>query len=370
MRTRAAVLWEARTDWKVETIDLDPPRAGEVLVRIVAAGMCHSEDHHATGDVPFTAPMIGGHEGAGVVEETGPGVTSVAPGDHVVFSSLPSCGRCPSCSVGRHNLCDLVMHIGAGRQLSDHTARHHLGGEDLAINCFLGAFAEHTVVNEMSLIKVDSSLPLEKLCVLSCGVPTGWGSAVYAGEAKLGDDVAVVGVGGLGSAAVQGARNAGARRIFAIDPVEWKREKALGFGATHTAAGVAEAFDVIQDVTWGRMCDVVVLTMGVGRGGLMADVMRLAAKRGRVVVTNIHPADEIDVRLSMNDLIQMEKRIVGAIFGSVNARRDIPALIESYRDGRLDLDGMITREYPLDEINQGYRDLRAGRNIRGVLRMG
>lgn len=239
MRTQAAVLWEPKSGWKIETIELDPPKAGEVLVRMVAAGLCHSEDHHATGDVPFTAPMIGGHEGAGVVEAVGPGVSSVTVGDHVVFSSLPSCGRCPSCSVGRHNLCDLLAHIGQGRQLSDHTARHHIGDTDLSITCFLGAFARHTVVNELSVIKVADHLPLELLCILSCGVPTGWGSAVYAGEVRLGDNVAVVGVGGLGSAAVQGARQAGARHIFAIDPVAWKQDKAREFGATHTAPGCA-----------------------------------------------------------------------------------------------------------------------------------
>jgi len=369
MRTEAAVLWEAKSEWRIETIELDPPKTGEVLVRMVAAGLCHSEDHHVSGDVPFTAPMIGGHEGAGVVEEVGPGVTSVAVGDHVVFSSLPSCGRCPSCSVGRQNLCDLIMHIGAGRQLSDHTARHHIGDQDLAINCFLGAYSRHTVVNELSLIKVEKQLPLDRLCVLSCGVPTGWGSVVHAGEVRVGDNVAVVGAGGLGSAAVQAARIAGARRIFAIDPVTWKREKAVGFGATDTAADVHEAFGLIRDATWGRMCDQVVLTMGVGRSALLADVMRLTAKRGRVVVTNIYPADELDVRLSLNDLIQMEKRIVGAIFGSVNARKDIPALIRSYEDGALDLDGMITREYPLSGVNQGYQDMHAGKNIRGILRL-
>ena len=368
MRTQAAVLWEAGTEWRIEDVELDPPRTGEVLVRMVSAGLCHSEDHHATGDVPFTAPMIGGHEGAGVVAETGPGVTSVAPGDHVVFSSLPGCGRCPSCAVGRHNLCDVMADIAQGRQILDRTSRHHVRGVDASITCFLGAFARHTVVNEMSVIKVAEHLPLAPLCILGCGVPTGWGSAVYAGGVRTGDSVAVVGVGGLGSAAVQGARQAGARHIVAIDPVEWKRTKARAFGATHTAPGVTAAHELVGEITWGRMCDQVILTMGVGDATLLADAMALAAKRGRVVVTNIYPADQIDVRLSMNDLIQMEKRLVGAIFGSVNSRRDIPALIRRYEEGTLDLDGMITREYDLKAVNDGYHDMHAGKNIRGVLR--
>lgn len=369
MRTQAAVLWEPGADWKIEDIELDPPRTNEVLVRIVASGLCHSEDHHATGDVPFEAPMVGGHEGAGIVEEVGPGVTAVAVGDHVVFSSIPSCDKCPSCAAGQHNICDLGQFIARGRQILDHTARHHVGDTDLAIACFLGCYARHTVVNELSLIPVDPGLPLDRLCLVGCAVPTGWGSVVYTSEMRPGDDVAVIGTGGLGSAAVQGARQAGARRIFAIDPVEWKRNKALDFGATHTGAGVREAFDLVRDVTHGQMCNRVVLTMGVGRGDLMADVMALVAKRGRAVITNIHRLAETDVHLSLLELTQYEKQIAGCIFGSVNSRRDIPQFIEYYQEGRLDLDGMVTREYALEEVSQGYQDLKNGKNIRGVLRM-
>jgi NDMA-dependent alcohol dehydrogenase len=369
MQTEAAILTQSGSEWKVEQIDLDGPRAGEVLVRVEAAGLCHSEEHHVTGDVPFAAPMIGGHEGAGVVEAVGPGVTVVAPGDHIVFSSIPNCGRCPSCATGRQNLCDLAAGIAEGLQLSDGTSRHHLAGTDLTINCMIGCYARHTVVNEASVVKVEPDIPPSVACLVGCGVPTGWGSAVYTGGVRPGDDVAVVGVGGLGSAAVQGARMAGARRIFAIEPVAWKRDKARSFGATHTAQDLTAALGLIRDVTWGRMCNVVVLTMGTGRGELMADVMALVAKRGRVVVTNIHPAVEPNPALSLLDLAHWEKQIVGCIFGSVNSRADIPRLLGFYRDGLLDLDGMITRSYPLAEINQGYQDLRDGKNIRGVLRL-
>jgi S-(hydroxymethyl)glutathione dehydrogenase/alcohol dehydrogenase len=367
--TEAAVLWESGSDWKIEQVELDQPREGEVLVRIEAAGLCHSEEHHVTGDVPFAAPMSGGHEGAGVVEAVGPGVTLAAPGDHIVFSSIPNCGRCPSCAVGQQNLCDRAAAIGDGLQLLDHTSRHHTGGTDLTITCLVGCYARHTVVNEASVVRIDPDIPPEVACLVGCGVPTGWGSVVYAGGARPGDDVAVIGVGGLGSAAVQGARMAGARRIFAIDPVPWKLEKARSFGATHTAADVTAALPLIQEVTWGRMCNVVVATMGVGRGDLMSAIMALAAKRGRVVVTNIHPVADDRPALSLLDLAHWEKQIVGCIFGSVNSRADIPRLLAFYRDGTLDLDGMVTRTYPLADINQGYQDLRDGKNIRGVLRM-
>jgi len=179
----------------------------------------------------------------------------------------------------------------------------------------------------------------------------------------------VVGTGGLGSAAVQGARLAGARHIFAIDPVEFKRTSALGFGATHTATDVAAAYDLVREVTWGRMCDVVVLTMGTGRSDLMDAVLALAAKRGRVVVTNIYPASDARPTLALNGLAQWEKQVVGCIFGSVNSRADIPRLLNLYKDGLLDLDGMVTRTYALEDVNQGYQDMLDGKNIRGVLVM-
>jgi NDMA-dependent alcohol dehydrogenase len=375
MRTQAAILWESKTDWSVEDIELDPPGAGEVLVRVAAAGLCHSEEHHVTGDVPFAAPMIGGHEGAGYVEQVGPGVTLVRPGDYIVFSSIPNCGRCPSCAQGRQNLCDVAAGIMAGQQISDGTTRHHAGsGPDLTITCLVGCYARHTVVNEASVIPVDAGVPPQVACLTGCGVATGWGSSVYAGGVRPGDSVAVVGCGGLGSAAIQGARLAGARRVFAIDPVPFKRDKARGFGATHVAESVTAAFEQVREVTWGRMCDVVVLTMGTGRADLMDDILALAAKRGRVVVTNIYPVSDGRPVLalngtSFNGIAQWEKQVVGCIFGSVNSRADIPRLLGLYRDGLLDLDGMVTRTYPLEDVNAGYQDMRDGKNIRGVLVM-
>jgi S-(hydroxymethyl)glutathione dehydrogenase/alcohol dehydrogenase len=367
METRAAVLWEDASEWKVEAIDLDPPRQGEVLVRLAASGMCHSDEHLITDDTPLPRPIVGGHEGAGVVEEIGPGVTTLQPGDHVVSSFLPSCGRCPSCASGHQNLCDLGMYMADGLQISDHTARHHCAGRDLRAMCMVGTFALHTVGSEASFVKIDQDLALTSACLVGCGVTTGWGAAVYRAEVRPGEDVAVVGVGGLGSAAVQGARLSGARRIFAIDPVPFKREAALKWGATHVAPSIEEAWPLIQEETRGRMCAKVISTMGVGRGELVAGLMALTSKRGRVVAVNVHNAFEVDVKLSMVDLVFMEKELVGCLYGSANPRADIPALLELYRDGQLDLDGMVTRTYPLDGINDGYQDMRDGRNIRGVL---
>ncbi len=368
VKSKAAMLWSNDdTEWTVEEVEIDEPKGRELLVRNVAAGLCHSDEHFITGDFPLVnTPYIGGHEGAGIVEAVGPDVQGFEPGDHVVYSFVAACGVCPFCADGHSNLCDNGAAIMGGLML-DGTSRIHARGQDASVMAGLGTFGAHSVVHEWSAVKVLPDLPLDKLVLLGCGATTGWGSAVYAADVRPGDNVAVVGVGGLGSAAVQGARLAGAERIFAIDPVEFKRETAQSFGATHTANTVEEAFELIQQETWGRMCNKVILTKGVGRGEEMAAVLGITSKLGKVVVTNIHPWDELNVSMSMTDLTLSEKTVQGSLFGSANPRADIPRLAELYRKGQLDLDGMITRTYPIEEINQGYQDMRDGKNIRGVI---
>jgi S-(hydroxymethyl)glutathione dehydrogenase/alcohol dehydrogenase len=367
VKTKAAVLWEVQKPWSVEEIELDAPKEGEVLVKIAASGMCHSDEHLWTGDLPFELPLIGGHEGAGVVEEVGPGVTWLQPGDHVVFGFIPSCGRCPSCSTGHQNLCDYGDKLALGRQISDGTARHHAQGKDLGLMCLLGTFAHHTVVHEASCIKIEKDIPLDRACLLGCGVVTGWGSAVYAADVQAGDTVVVVGIGGIGANAVQGAKLAGAKHVVAIDPLEFKREKAMEFGATHTAKSMTDAVEMLQDITWGRMANKVIMTMGVGNAMVMNEALALAAKRGRVVVTNIHPAEEMNAQMNFFDLTLIEKQVVGSLFGSGNPRADIPKLLNLYREGLLDLDNLVTKTYNLEGINDGYDAMREGTNIRGVM---
>jgi S-(hydroxymethyl)glutathione dehydrogenase/alcohol dehydrogenase len=223
------------------------------------------------------------------------------------------------------------------------------------------------VVNQASCVKIAPDIPLDLACLVGCGVTTGWGSAVYAAQVHPGENVAVIGIGGIGSCAVQGARLAGAERIFAVDPVPFKRDMAVTFGATHTAPSIKEAFGLIREVTWGRMADKVICCVGVGSGDAMASIMALCAKLGRVVVTNIHPVSEMNVTINFCDLTLMEKQVVGSLFGSANIRRDIPKLLELYREGQLDLERLVTARYPLSGIHDGYQDLRDGKNIRGVL---
>jgi len=250
----------------------------------------------------------------------------------------------------------------------DGTHRHHsMSGIDLTTAVCLGTFAYHTVVNQASCVKILPHYPLDKACLIGCGVTTGWGSAVYTAEVKPGDDVVVIGIGGLGISAIQGAKLAGAERIFAVDPVAFKRDEALKFGATHVAASIEEATPLVNEVTWGKNADKVIMTMGVGDGSLIESVMQLTAKRGRVVVTNIHPMAETTVNLSLTWLTLFEKQLVGTVFGSANIRYDIPHLLRLYEQGQLDLDNMVTRTYTLDGVNDGYTDMLEGRNIRGVM---
>ena len=367
MKTRAAVLWDRNKEWSVEEIELDPPKQGEVLVALGGSGLCHSDEHVVTGDLPTAVPIIGGHEGAGIVEEVGPGVTGLAPGDRVIFSFVPSCGQCRACAAGMGSICELGMYTREGRQISDHTARRHARGQDLGLMCLLGTFAERTVVNQASCVKVEDDLPLDVACLLGCGVITGWGSVAYAGEARVGDVVVVVGVGGIGINAVQAAVALGAEYVVAVDPVAFKRNKALEFGATHAVASNQEANALVTDLTRGRMAQVCVNTMGVGEGAQIGASLGLVGKRGRVVVTNLHPASETQVTMSALELTTYEKQVRGSLFGSSNPRADIPRFLELYRSGKLKLEELVTRTYSLDEVNVGYDDMRNGRNLRGVI---
>ncbi len=366
MKTRAAVLWEGAKQWSVEDIDLDGPKTGEVLVKMAAAGMCHSDEHLITGDMPAAPNIIGGHEGAGVVMEVGPGVTDLAPGDHVSFSFIPSCGRCRMCSTGRQNLCDTGAMLLAGRML-DGTSRVRAKGIELNSMCAIGTFSEHTVCSEMSLVKVEPDLPMPQVALVSCGVATGWGSAVNRAEVRVGDTVVVVGCGGIGMNAVQGARMAGARHVIAVDPLEFKRETAMSLGATHAVASMEEAMPLVQQLSYGLMANSVILCPGVLTGDLIAPGMALTAKGGTCVATAVAPMMQMDVQLSLIDLTLMNKQLRGTIFGSCNPRVDIPKLLGLYRDGQLKLDELITNTYTLDQINEGYADLLAGKNIRGVI---
>lgn len=379
VKTRAAVLWAQGEDWKIEEVELGDPAPSEVVVKSAYAGLCHSDEHLVTGDIQVPdemleligashfLPMIGGHEGAGVVTEVGSAVTTVQPGDHVSCSFIPSCGRCHWCSTGRQNLCDLGAQTLAGGMIADGAYRHRAQGQDLNRMAQLGTFSEHMLLNESSVIKVEEDLPLDVVCLVSCGVATGVGSAQNRAQVKSGDTVVVVGIGGIGANAVQGARLNGAARIVAIDTNPDRQEKAEEFGATHFFTNFDEAMGAVLEMTHGVMADSCILTPGVTTGDLLEPAINIIAKDGTVVVTGLAPMDQRDVTLDLFSLSMFNKQIKGSIFGSGSPRSEIPRLLDEYRRGALKIEELITEEYSLDDINKGYQDMRDGKNIRGVI---
>ena len=366
MKTRAAVIRGVGKDWEITELDVDPPKGGEVLLRFVASGLCHSDDHLRHGDIPVRFPMVGGHEGAGIVEEVGPGVSRLSPGDHVVCSFVPACGHCRYCARGQSNLCDLGMYLGEGC-LSDGTFRYHGDGEDVGGMCMLGTFSQYATVGEYSCIKVDDDLPLETIVLVGCGVPTGWGTAVNAGGLRPGDTAVVYGIGGVGINAVQGAAHAGARFVVAVDPLENKRKAALRFGASHAVATAEEAQELIMEITRGVGADHALLTVGVMTEEVVDAAFAALAKGGQIVMTGLAGPEKKTVHVSGGEMALFEKRIRGALFGGGNPFEEIPRMLDLYRTGALKLDELVTNRYRLDEVNQGYQDMLDGKNIRGVI---
>lgn len=369
MLTKGAVLWEAGQPWSVEEIEIDDPREGEVQVKVMASGLCHSDHHLTTGDtVPAHYPVLGGHEGAGVVTKVGPGVKSLAVGDHVAMSFVPACGSCRSCSSGAHNLCDLGMHAVDGQSISDGTARVRVQGKDAVQMCLLGTFAPYVTIHEFSTVKIEEHIPFEVAALVSCGVATGWGSAVVAADVRPGDVVIVVGVGGVGMNAVQGAAAAGADYVIAVDLSDFHRDQAMKFGATHTFPDMGAAVDAVAAMTGGQMADKVILTMGRVAGEDIDPALTLTGKGGICVVVGMGAMESLDVKLGLSMFTLMQKTLRGAIFGAGSPRKAIPALLRRYENGTLDVEGLITKEYTLEQINEGYQDMVDGRNLRGILR--
>ncbi len=370
MRTRGAVITKAPGTYEVIDIELDEPRQGELMVKMAASGLCHSDDHVATGDLPVGIyPMCGGHEGAGVVEKLGPNTVGFEVGDHVIFSFLPGCGRCRWCASGMQNLCDLGAGVLSGSRPEDPTSfrMHTVGGDPIGQGAGISTFAEHTTVSVASAVKIEKDLPLDKMCLLGCGVGTGWGSAVNSAQVGPGDTVIVMGVGGVGINAVQGAAHAGASNVIAVDPVELKREKALQLGATHAFADIAEADEFAKSVTNGQGADSAIVTVGVTKGEHVGQAFAAIRKAGTVVVTGIGKFSEVGIPVALSELTLYQKRIQGALFGASNPSSDILRQAQMYRDGKIKLDELITTTYTLDQIAQGYEDMHAGKNIRGVI---
>jgi NDMA-dependent alcohol dehydrogenase len=367
MKTKAAVLMEQPGKWEVVEADLDRPAGHEVLVRMAASGLCHSDDHVAKADGRVGHfPYCGGHEGAGIVEEVGAAVRELRPGDHVVTSFIPSCGRCRWCAHGMQNLCDSGALLSGGSQL-DGGFRMHYRGQDVARSSMIGAFSEWSVMSEWSCVKIPTHIPLRSAALLGCGVPTGWGSALNAAEVRPGDVVIVMGVGGIGINAVQGAAHAGASHVIAADPVLLKREAALRLGATQAVESIHEAADIARSLTNGQGADSTIITVGVLTGEHIAEAFDSIRKAGTVVVTAVAPMATVGIPISPFMLAMFQKRLQGCLYGMMAPSADIPSLLSLYEHGSLKLDELVSRTYTLEEINLGYEDLHAGTNIRGII---
>ncbi|RJQ86616.1 NDMA-dependent alcohol dehydrogenase [Amycolatopsis panacis] len=368
MKTKAAVVYEVGKPIEIVELELDGPQQGEVLIRYTHAGLCHSDVHIAYGDLEARLPMVLGHEGAGIVEDVGPGVTRVKPGDHVVCSFIPNCGTCRWCSTGQQAICDMGATILEGYLPGPRFPFSGPGAvREYGAMCMLGTFSRYSVIHQNSAVKVDDDLPLDKAVLVGCGVPTGWGSAVNAADVQPGETVIVSGVGGIGINAVQGARYAGAKNVIALDPLENKREKAMELGATHAVATPEEAMELAQSFTNGNGADKTIVTAGLVTEEIVTGAFNATGKAGTVVLTGLNKLSVNNVTLPGSILTLFKKTVKGSLFGDCNPTVDIPKILGLYRNGDLKLDEIITRTYTLEEVNQGYDDLLEGRNVRGVL---
>jgi Zn-dependent alcohol dehydrogenase len=358
----AAVCYEFGKPLVLEEIDLDPPGPGEVKVRLAAVGVCHSDLNLVRGKWEgwsAPAPLVAGHEGAGVVAEVGPGVVFVRPGDRVVVSLLRWCGRCFFCAAGSPHLCEGVFALASEKRM------HNRRGEPLNQGISTGAFAEFAVVDQSQVIPVPDHLPLDRACLLACGVITGVGAVLNTAQVTAGSSVVVVGTGGVGVSTVQGARLAGAGPIIAVDVLDHKLDLAREFGATHTVNGRSEDVRrVVKGLTSGRGADFVFVT--AASAAAAAQGLRLARRGGAIVLVGMPNAGDT-APVDVADFVWRGQRILGSNIGSTRPNIDVPRLAEHYRQGRLRLDELITARYPLTQINAALESMERGEALRNVL---
>jgi S-(hydroxymethyl)glutathione dehydrogenase / alcohol dehydrogenase len=344
----------------IEDIEIDPPQTGEVKVEVVACAICHSDVHQIRGDWSAALPLVAGHEAAGVVREIGPGVTGVQVGDHVVMSLLRSCGRCFYCSKGDTHLCegDFALH--------HETRLHTKAGEPIIQSIKTAAFAEYAVVDESQLVPIPKEIPLDSASLLACGVITGLGAVINTAKVGVGESVAVVGIGGVGLNSIQGAYLSGAQPIIALDLLDNKLEAARDFGATHTinVAQETDAAAVVRELTGGRGVDYAFVT--VGSPLAVSQALSLIRRGGSLVLVGI-PDDKATHPLLLAQAVWREQRILSSSMGSTRLSVQVPQLIALYQQKRLKLDELISRRYPLEEINEAIDSMERGEALRNVI---
>ncbi len=362
MQMNAAVFRKVHAPLTIETVEIDKPSGREVLVRTVATGVCHSDLHLVDGNgrFPLDRPYVMGHEGAGIVEAVGPDVTAMRVGDHVVACLSGFCGTCPQCLSGHPNVCTggIVARADAA------TPRLSQNGAPFRSFASIGSFAEHMLLHENSLVRIDPDLPLDRAALVGCGVLTGVGAALRSSGLQAGQTVAVFGCGGVGLSIIQGARIGGARQIIAVDMFDSKLEMAKAMGATHTVNSTQdEAVQAVRALTRGLGVDHAFEAVGIS--ALCRQAIESLAVRGTATIVGVLPPDAMIEFPWM--AIRPECRVQTSRMGSNQFRTDIPNYLEFYRQGRLDLDSMISRRAPLDGVNEAFRAMKAGEVARTVL---
>lgn len=368
MKTKGALLWELNSPFRVDEIDVGDPVDDEVQIRLHAAGMCHSDYHVSTGATPLGLPALCGHEGAGVITKTGKNVTDRAEGDHVILAFIPACGQCQPCLKSYRSLCDRGAVLLGGKAIADGTYRVTAGESGVSPMNLLGTFAPYMTVHKDSVVKIDSDIPFETAAIMGCAVPTGFGSATTVADVQPGETVVIVGAGGIGISALQGAVLSGAKNAIVIDPVDFKRDQASKFGATQTYPSMAEAIAPIMDLTHGVMAEKTIIAVGEMRGEYIEEAMILTAKTGTCVVTGMGAMTDVDVKLNLFLFAMLQKTLKGNIFGGGSSHVETPKLAALYKSGLLKIDEMVTTSYRLEDINQGFQDMLDGKNVRGVIK--
>ncbi|HEV8295656.1 MAG TPA: Zn-dependent alcohol dehydrogenase [Acidimicrobiales bacterium] len=363
---RAALLETGNTPLNlVDDIDVAPLTAGQVRVRVANCGICHSDLTMIDSDQPALLPIVLGHEAAGTVEEVGPGVRSLAPGDHVLLAALAPCGRCYWCVRGQASICEQAISLFAGR-LPDGSTPLSRHGSVVYRGLGVGGFGEVVVTTDTGAVKIDPDIPLDVACLVGCALQTGVGAVLNTAKVEEGATVLIMGLGGIGISVVQGARVAGASRIIVSDPNGARRDASTHFGATDVLDPTVD--DVVaetQRLTGGIGVDYAFDAAGHAR---LIETGIAATRRGGTTVCVGAPAADQSVTINPAVmLIVTEKKLLGCLYGSANAHREVPRLLSLWRRGALDLESMISYRRPLAEINDGLDDLRAGRGIRTVL---
>ena len=360
----AAVLHQTSEPLSIEDVELAPPGPGEVLIKVEAAGICHTDQHYMTGDLTCLRPVVVGHEGAGRIESVGKGVTSFHSGQRVCMTWRPRCGECRFCVTGQPAMCERAVIQSSRGGLLDGTSRLHRGSETIHHLLGVSCFAQYAVVSERAAVAVPDDIPAEIAAIAGCAVITGVGAVLNVVGACAGRSVAVFGAGGVGLSAVMGAKLSGAGRIIVVDVVPERLEMARTLGATDVInAGQADPGPGLSSLVPGGLDFAI---EAVGRPDTLAAAFACLRPRGTMVAVGLGRHDAV-IPVPLNQLVQREKRVVGSLYGSSNPVVDLPRLFDLYRTGLLPLDLLLGRRYRLDEVNQAYTDLAVGAVGRGVL---